>query len=178
MSPLPDLSTVSPEKWRALYRQALAVGCGHVIGLEHERLAAPDELVALALPGLVRLGAFALLADGASDQSPERAGALAREAAGVLRLLDRALAAHGRDHGYRVAAWLDHALGAAQATVGAVFGVDSDAMLLSRVVSDVVDAVAAVAMALHRDRLGVPGELADALGSILVLHVAAAGEVG
>jgi hypothetical protein len=31
---------------------------------------------------------------------------------------------------------------------------------------------------LDRDRFGVPGELADALGSMLVLHVAAAGEVG
>ena len=177
MSPLHHLSTVSPEKWRAQYRQALAAGCGHVIGLEHERLAAPDELVALALPGLVRLGAFALLVDGASAPSPECAGALAREAAGVLRLLDRALAAHGRDHGYRVAAWLEHALGAAQATAG-VSRAEVDAMPLSRIVLDAVDAVAAVAMALHRDRLGVPGELADALGSILVLHVAAAGEVG
>jgi len=50
-------------------------------------------------------------------------------------------------------------------------------MPLSRVVLEAVDAVAAVAMALHRDRLGVPGELADALGSILVLHAAAC-EVG
>lgn len=177
MSPLHHLSTVSPEKWRARYREALAAGCGHVIGLEHERLAAPDELVALALPGLVRLGAFALLVDGASNPPPEWAGALAREAAGVLRLLDRALAVHGRDHGYRVAAWLDHALGAAQATAGAS-RVEVAAMPLSRVVSDAVHAVAAVAMALHRDRLGVPGELANALGSILVLYVAAAGEVG
>lgn len=178
MSPLHHLSTVSPQQWRALYRQALAAGCGWVIGLEDERPAAPDELVALTLPGLVRLGALALLADGTSDQPPECARALAREAAGVLRLLDRALAAHGRDHGYRVAAWLEHALGAAQATAGDVFRVELDAMPLSRVVLDAADAVAAVAMALHRDRLGVPGELADALGSILVLHVAAAGEVG
>ena len=177
MSPLHHLSTVRPEKWRALYRQALAAGCGHVLGLEHERLAAPDELVALALPGLVRLGGFALLVDGTSDPSSECARALAREAAGVLRLLDRALAAHGRDHGYRVAAWLEHALGAAQASA-AVSRVEVDAMPLSRVVLEAVDAVAAVAMALHRDRLGVPGELANALGSILVLHVAAAGEVG
>jgi len=177
VSPLHHLSTVSHEKWRAQYRQALAAGCGRVIGLEHERLAAPDELVALALPGLVRLGAFALLVDAASEPSPECARALAREAAGVLRLLDRALAAHGRDNGYRVAVWLEHALGAAQATAG-VSRVEVDAMALSRVVSQAVDAVAAVAMALHRDRLGVPGELATALGSILVLYVAAAGEVG
>jgi hypothetical protein len=177
VSQLHHLSTVSCEKWRALYRQAFAAGCGDVIGLEHERLAAPDELVALALPGLVRLGGFALLVDAASEPAPECARALAREAAGVLRLLDRALAAHGRDNGYRVAAWLEHALGAAQATAG-VSRVEVDAMVLSRVVSEAVDAVAAVAIALHRDRQGVPGGLASALGSILVLYVAAAGEVG
>ena len=79
MSPLHHLSTVSPEKWRAQYRQDLAAGCGHVIGVERERLAAPEELVGLAL---------------------------------------------------------------------------------------------------HRDRVAVPGELADALGTALVLHVAGAGEVG
>ena len=101
-----------------------------------------------------------------------------RPAAAVLRLLDRALAAHGRDHGYRVAAWLDNALGAAQVTASAISGVEVDAMPLSRVVLDAVDAVVAAVMALHRDRLGVPGELADALGSMLVLHVAAAAEVG
>jgi hypothetical protein len=94
-----------------------------------------------------------------------------------LRLLDRALAAHGRDHGYRVATWLGHAVGVAQATVGAS-GVEDDAMRLSRVVSDAVDAVAAVMMALHRDRMGVAGEPADALGSMLVLHVAATAEDG
>jgi hypothetical protein len=176
VSPLHHLSTLRPEKWRALYRQALAAGCGHVIGLEHERLAAPDELVALALPGLVRLGGLALLVDGTSDPSPECARALSREAASVLRLLDRALAAHGRDHGYRVAAWLEQALAAAQASAG-VSRVEVDAMPLSRVVLEVVGAVAAVAMALHRDRLGVPGELADALASILVLYVAGADEV-
>jgi hypothetical protein len=100
VSALHRLPTVSPEHWSALYRQALAAGCGCVIGLQDERVASPDELVALALPGLVRLSALALLTDGTSDQPLECARALAREAAGVLRLLDRALAAHGRDQGY------------------------------------------------------------------------------
>jgi hypothetical protein len=45
-------------------------------------------------------------------------------------------------------------------------------------VQQAVDAMAAAVIALHRDRLEAPGELADALGSILVLHVGAAGEVG
>jgi hypothetical protein len=172
------LSTVEFDHWPELYRRAVAAGCACVIDADDERVAAPDELVALALPGLVRLGAFALLADGTQDLAPECAQALRWEAAVVVRLLDRALAAHGRDHGYPVAAWLEHALGAAHAAAGAVSRLEVVAMPLSTVVLDAADAVAAAVIALHRDRLGVPGELADALGSILVLHVAAAGEVG
>jgi hypothetical protein len=95
-----------------------------------------------------------------------------------VRLLDRALAAHGRDHGYRVAAWCEHALAGAHAIAGAVSGADVEAMPLSRVVLEAVDAVAGVVVALHRDRLAVPSGLADAIGSMLVLHVATAGEVG
>jgi hypothetical protein len=175
---LHELSTFTPEQWRALYRQARAAGCGRVIGLEHERLAAPDELVALALPGLLRLGALALLADVDSELPLDCARALTREAASVLRLLDRALAAHGRDHGYRIAAWLEHTLVAAQVTACEVSRVAVDAMPLRGVVMDAVDAVAEVVMALHRDRLGVPAGLADVLGSMLVLHAAGAREGG
>jgi hypothetical protein len=64
VSPLEDLSTVTPEQWHERYRAAVAAGRGCVICPDEERLAAPDELVALTLPELVRLGALALLADG------------------------------------------------------------------------------------------------------------------
>jgi hypothetical protein len=172
------LSTVEFDQWRVLYRRALAAGCARVIDIDDERVAAPDELVALAVPGLVRLGGFALLADAIQDAAPDCAHALGCEAAGALRLFDRALAAHGRAHGYPVAAWLEHAIGAAHATAGAVSRLNADAAPLTTVVRDAADAVAAAVIALHRDRLAVPGALADALGAILVLHVAAAGEAG
>lgn len=170
MHPVHDISAVAPAQWRVLYRQATARGCGCVIGLEEERLAAPDELVAHALPGLTRLSAVALLVDGASIACPV---ALSREAAGVLRLLDRALTAHGRDHGYEVRAWLEHALGVAQATAFAVCR-GEDRAPLSHVVFEAVDAVASAITALHRDRMGVPAALADALGAMLVLRAVAA----
>jgi hypothetical protein len=168
--PFHDIAVAAPAQWRVRYRQATARGCGCVIGLEEERLAAPDELVAHTLPGLARLSALALLVDGATIAC---AVALSREAAGVLRLLDRALTAHGRDHDYEVGAWLEHALGVAQATAIAVSR-GEDRAPLSRVVFEAVDAVALAITALHRDRMGVPSALADALGAVLVLRAVGA----
>jgi hypothetical protein len=138
---------------------------------------APDELVALTLPELVRLGALALLADGSPGPPRECAKVVSREGVAVLRLLDRALAAHGRDHEYGVTAWLDEVVSVAHAIACDIPRRDVDVMPLGTLVLDAVDAVAAVVIALHRDRMGVPQELAEALGSVLVLHVAAALEV-
>jgi Zn ribbon nucleic-acid-binding protein len=176
VSPLEDLSTVTPEQWHERYRAAVAAGRGCVICPDEERLAAPDELVALALPELVRLGALALLADGNPDPPRECAKVVSREAATVLRLLDRALAAHGRDHGYSVAAWRHQAVSVAHAVACGISRRDIDLPLGAHVL-DAADAVARVVIALHRDRMGVPEELTEALGSVLVLHVAAALEL-
>ena len=75
MFSLRRLSTVEPDEWRLLYREASAVGRGCVIEADLERTAAPDVLVALTLSGLVRLGSYGLLADGSPNQlqaSPTR----------------------------------------------------------------------------------------------------------
>ena len=45
---------IAPQRWRELYRAAVAAGRGDVICPDQERLAAPDGLVALTLPELVR----------------------------------------------------------------------------------------------------------------------------
>jgi hypothetical protein len=70
VSPLGDLSTIAPEQWRELYRAAVAAGRGHVIRPDAERVAAPDELVALIVPRLVRLGALAFIADASAPWQP------------------------------------------------------------------------------------------------------------
>jgi hypothetical protein len=52
----------------------------------------------LTVARVAQLRALALIAD--ETDAPEAiTGLLAREAARLLRLVDRALAAHGRDHG-------------------------------------------------------------------------------
>jgi hypothetical protein len=65
--------------------------------------------LALALPPLVRLRAVALLADADPSRRAAVDGALAREASGVLRLIDCALTAHGRQHDYLTGAWRERA---------------------------------------------------------------------
>jgi hypothetical protein len=86
----------------------------------------------------------------------------------VLRLLDRALAAHGRDTGYLVDAWLERAFEFAHARARVVSTLDPVELPLGVLVEASAEAVADVVMALHRDRLGVPEGLVDALASLLV----------
>jgi hypothetical protein len=173
VSPLENLSTIAPEEWRELYRAAVAAGCGRVICRDDERLAAPDELLALTLPELVRLGSLAMLTEGCPEPPCEYAKPASCEAAVVLRLLDGALAAHARDHDYSVAAWLDNVSIVAHATACDIARREVDALRLETLVLDAAAAMAGVVIALHRDRIGVPEKLLEALGSVLVLHVAA-----
>jgi hypothetical protein len=76
-----------------VHRRAVASEYGTVVHADAERMAGPDELVALAVPALVRLAVAGLLVDGDPECSQVCAGALAESAAEVLWVLDRALAA-------------------------------------------------------------------------------------
>jgi hypothetical protein len=159
------------------HRLALAAGAGAVLSPEDERLSAADELVALALPPLVRLRAVALLADARQVLNDELAAELAREAAGALRLVDAALSAHGRQHGYLTAAWLDRALLFAHCVISSPRHADPCACACpcptGHLVDEVAQALSSVVLALHRDRLGVPEALADALSGLLVIYLSA-----
>jgi len=106
MNPLENLSGITDDQWVSLHRRALADGCGRVLDRESERVGAADELVALTVPELPSLGALAMLAESLPEPCPGCARALSHSTAGVLRLVDGALTAHGRDHGYPVTAWL------------------------------------------------------------------------
>jgi hypothetical protein len=186
MNPLQALSTIPAADWPALHRRAIACGCGQAAHPDAERLAAADELVAVAVPELVRLGVLALVADGGPRPPRECASALSCAAATVLRLLDRALAAHGRDTGYAVDAWLERVFECAHARAGVVSRLEPDRLPLGLLVEASkpdwlplgllveasAEAAADVVTSLHRDRLGVPEGLADALASLLVLYAA------
>lgn len=157
-------------------RPKLADGCGRLLHPDTERVAAAEELVALTLPELARLGVLALLIEGWPEPGPpECATALSRNGAEVLRLVDRAIAAHGRDNDYPVAAWLDHAVRSAGERARVVSTFEAEELPVGMLVEATAEALADVVMALHRDRLGVPEGLADALGSLLNLYAAGAG---
>jgi hypothetical protein len=90
--------------WPRLYELAVAAGHGETVASEEERVAAADELLAHTLVELVTLGELAALAGFPRLERGCRAP-LARTCAAVLRLLDRALAAHARDVGYSTRVW-------------------------------------------------------------------------
>jgi len=100
------------------------------------------------------------------------ASALSGNAAAALRLLDRALAADGRETDYPVEAWRERAFQCAQARALAVSRIPLERLLLGTLVEAGAEAAADVVVALHRDRLGVPEGLADALASLVVLYAA------
>jgi hypothetical protein len=172
MNPLHDLSAIDVVQWRELHRRALAAGGGWTVPPELERLAATDELVALAVPEPVFLAVLAVCTEGPREPSPECASALSGTAAGVVRLLDRALAADGRDTGYPVEARRERVFHGAQVRALAVSRLPLERLPLGTLVEASAEAAADVVMALHRDRLGVPEGLADALASLLVLYAA------
>ena len=172
MNPLEHLSVIPSAQWPRLRRLALADGWGRMLDVECERVASAEDLVALTLPWLPSLGALAMLAECGPQFSREYARVLSRDAAVVVRLVDGALAADGRDEGYPVAAWLGHAFEHAHERARGAARLTVEESPMSTLVVAAAEALADVVMALHRDRLGVPEGLADGLASLLALYAA------
>jgi hypothetical protein len=159
-----DLVEAGYEFWEEQHDHAIAIGRGEAVALEEERIAAADELAAATFEVLIRIGCRL----PAADQD----AALAREAAAVVRLLDRALAAHGRDNGYDVGAWRMSAVTCAwslgdEECAGATW--------LATAIEDATRDIAQALLAIPRDRLGVPECLASALGHALVVYARLSG---
>src|SRR4051794_15651216 len=172
MNPLEHLSVITGVVWPRLRHRARADGCGRLLDVESERVAAFGELVALTLPELPSLGALAMLAECHPEPCPEFARVVSREAADVLRVVDGALAAHGRAHGYPVSPWLDRAFAHAEEHARVVAHLTFAQAPISALVEAAAEALADVVIALDHDPLGVPEGLADALGSLLALYAA------
>jgi hypothetical protein len=163
------LQTLDDDSWEALYRHAASTGHGQIVEPEEERLAATDELLAAALPALTRLGGR-LLAAALCVCDARTNVCCPRESASILRLLDCALAAHGRDHGYVVDAWRSTAV-----TTAWVIGDDPDVPSPAALMDEVTEQIAAVFVALPRDRLGISEQLAEAIGRMLVVYAVTGG---
>ncbi|WP_028066809.1 hypothetical protein [Solirubrobacter soli] len=157
------LAEVGYDFWEAQYHHATAAGCGEVVALAEERVAASDELVAASLVVLLRAGCR-LTAAAVGGGCVTGGHALTRDAAIVVRLLDRALAAHGRDNGYDVEAWRESAVTCAW-TLG-----DEDEGPDITLFDDIMRLVGEVVVALPRDRLGVPEYLSGAIGRALLAY--------
>lgn len=163
------LRDVTVEEWDDVYTHAVAAGSG-ALPTDEERVAAPDELLAEVLPRLIRLSALI----GASILPHEPASLradLCEEAAGTVRLLDRALTTHGRDNGYDPSSWHEQATTDAYAVAGNLPHA-SAALLLLELVETAAAALASTVLALRRDRIGVPESLITAIGPLLIVYAA------
>jgi hypothetical protein len=156
-------------QWESMYARAMAWGSGRVLTLEAERIAATDELVASTLATLVRLGALATLSVVAPDD-PAYIRGVSRNSAAALRLLDRALAAHGRDNGYDPESWRQLAIGIASAEAEEL--ADDVLMWMTEALEQAAGDIALVLTAVPRDRMGVPAQLAEAIAPLLLIVAA------
>ena len=175
--PPPTLSTMCAAvrpglDWPALYRFAVAAGCERCLAADEERVAAADELLSHALPELVLLGELAAAARQRQPNPCDRR-ALRDATASVVRLIDRATAAHARDHGGPLEQWRDDATTTA-AAVAAFLDRDPEPErgLLSGTLERGAREIADALLALRRDPRAVPSHLIGAAGEFLVVFAA------
>ena len=90
-----------------------------------------------------------------------------------MRLLDRALRAHGRDHRYRIDVWQAGMLTMAQAAAAALTDANPEEKPLADTLRRDAGLIADALAALPRDRLGVPELQTQAASELLVVYVAA-----
>jgi hypothetical protein len=169
------LARIDLNGWQQLHHHAVVMGCGLVIEADIEGVAECDELIAIVLVELVGIGALAACADRPGDPPVEFLDVLREGAAATLRLVDRAIAADGRDVGYSTSAWLQRAMLSVHAQASIVVASDPRSpALLGLVVAAADNAVGAIT-AIERDYFAVSEGLCDALASLLVLFAATAG---
>lgn len=158
--------------WPQLYRQAVAAGCGATVHPDEERIAAVDELLALTLRELIVLAELSAFA-AAESLAEEIRRPLAATCAALLRLLDSALAAHGRDNGYRVHAWRERTATTAHAIAAMLDQPHGEVWPLPAAIDRAAHRIAGTLTALGRDRVAVPERLVEAAGELLVIYAAA-----
>ena len=162
----------------ALHAEAVAAGAGAMLDLERESSGCAKEFVMSALEPLIRLYEIALLVDHVGPDGADAHRALANASACLLRLIDRALVAHGRDHGHQIDGWRRRAWCLAEIAVHDRRD-DPDRRSFGGLVGEIAGALSASLVALGRDnRSALPLDLIDALGLLLVVYTAAAHPAG
>ena len=163
--------TTGPEanRWRALYKQALASGDPELIA-EGGALMRPVELMARAtesLPAIALLMPGLVACDG-SDALERRVLADGRRLAGdLLAATGRALEAHAREVGYRPDEWITVGLISAQiAYAASPFGRRAIIYHLE----DATYAISAAIAATVCDLMLVPNRLSSAIAGGLALY--------
>ncbi len=155
--------------WPTLHRQAIADGCELAISRDEERIAAVDELLAATLRELVTLGELAGIAGITGGGGRE----IALGSAALVRLLDRALLAHGRENRYDAGTWRQRTVELAFAGAVLLEQANPEENPLPDTLRRVARTIGQVIVAIPRDRLDVPDLLAYATSDALVIYAAA-----
>jgi hypothetical protein len=175
--PVFDFSASGREAVAQAHGVAVATG-GNFTGATHEleQTCTAQDLLCMAGEAAVDMAMIAQIFE-ASERGGQHVKMLRDASAGFARLTARALEVHARDTGYDLEVWRDRAV---EETQFALFN-DCDELfdglrtggetvcLARRAASSVMAALAAA----PADRMGVPGQIAEALGTSVALFLIA-----
>jgi hypothetical protein len=158
--------------WDALLKFAIVEGGGVTLDCDDERSAGVDRLLAAAMREMFGLGELTAMASF-DVLAEECRPPLRRLSASLIRLLDRAMRAHADVTGYAVDPWRESATIWAQMTALDLREAGAEENPLADTLRQVATSLAEALVALPRDRMDVPSQLAHALSGLLVVYAAA-----
>lgn len=144
-----------------------------------EQQATPTQLLSLALKRLpdLALSTFVVQALGCHEpdrQLPHIASQMRVQAAGAIRLCQRALEVHGRNVGYELETWSAHTLETASGLLQHIHQhAGEDQLTALGQLREATGAIARATAACENDRMAVPEHLSEAGGRLLLLFMLA-----
>jgi hypothetical protein len=139
--------------------------------LDEERAAGVDGLLAAALREMFGFGELTAMASF-DPLAEECRQPLARLSASLVRLLDRAMCAHADATGYAVAPWREKVTLWADMSARELEDANAEENPLPDTLRRVATGLANALVALPRDRMDVPDQLAYALCDLLLVYAA------
>jgi hypothetical protein len=181
-APLTLLSPVPAHELSAVHRAAVSYGANDTgSSREVEMQATPTQLLSLAIRRVpdVSLSAFVVQTLGGGRRDERLDAVVSRlkiQAAGTIRLCQRALEVHGRNVGYDLREWSISIV----ETTSALLYISDRAAAHGEPCSTPVDELRAATRAISQaieasenDRMAVPDHLSDAIGRLLLLFMLA-----
>jgi hypothetical protein len=181
-APLTIVPRVHAVELAAVQRAAVSIGANDTGATRYvEQQATPTRLLSLALQRLpdLALSTFVVQTLGSGEQDPRLADVVSQmrsQAAGTIRLCQRALEVHARDVGYQLEQWNAGTLETASALLETVHSPSACGELCATPVGELREATRLISNAIaacEGDRMTVHGHLSEAGGRLLLLFMLA-----